>query len=287
MAMKKYVIHLDKSSEQEKTQDILLDESNTITNEKTLAIVSKHFANNVPVIRYIGMISLNKTTVEAILADLELFCTAKGLDLTRLIHFDSDGASNITATEDASKGLQYFSDYTAVVKGIYSYCITTEFIGSPRNLPQLGTQLLNYMTTNRISTPKLPLFVAQYATNIITNPHEISTKRQALNNFGKDKIIFLGNYYDKEIENEYSILTPKFDKTKLFEEWNLVKHFILKFKNFLPLSNSYIERIFSHQNMIKTKLRNQMVIPTLNNYLLISLNGPSIENFDLEQAYKH
>ncbi|CAG8734517.1 20478_t:CDS:2, partial [Gigaspora rosea] len=29
---------------------ILLDESNTITNEKTLAIVSKHIANNIPVI---------------------------------------------------------------------------------------------------------------------------------------------------------------------------------------------------------------------------------------------
>ncbi|CAG8492225.1 13384_t:CDS:2, partial [Cetraspora pellucida] len=361
-----YIVEKDTISEINSSLfwSILLDESNTITNEKTLAIVSKHFANNIPVICYIGMISLNETTAEAILADLELFCTAKGLDLTRLIHFGSDGASNMIelhnglgarlkcknpfisanhcisyhlhlAAEDASKGLQYFSDYTAVVKGIYSYwsasykqknslrivqdenihheflsvlnivdtrwlswanvinnlyqilddikeafnrdstttalyfydamdqdfflvtyfladlfyilhkvinifqsnyvslgeikaqlsmaieSITTEFIGSPGNLPQLGTQLLNYMTTNRISTPELPLFVAQYATNIITSlrnrfpdsnlyhalrivdPHEIPTKRQALNNFGKDEIIFLGNYYDKEIENEY------------------------------------------------------------------------------------
>lgn len=75
---------------------ILLDESNTVTNEKTLAVVSKHIANNIPVIRYIGMITLNETTAEAILADLELFCIAKGLNLTRLIHFGSDGASNMT-----------------------------------------------------------------------------------------------------------------------------------------------------------------------------------------------
>ncbi|CAG8477429.1 510_t:CDS:2 [Racocetra fulgida] len=39
------------------------------------------------------------TGPEAILKDLELFCIAKGLDLTRLIHFGSDGASNMTGAK--------------------------------------------------------------------------------------------------------------------------------------------------------------------------------------------
>ncbi|CAG8610744.1 9671_t:CDS:2, partial [Scutellospora calospora] len=93
-----YIIEKDTISENNSSLfwNILLDESNTITNEKKLAIVSKHFANNILVIHYIGMILLNETTAEAILTDLELFCIAKGLNLTHLIHFGSDGASNMT-----------------------------------------------------------------------------------------------------------------------------------------------------------------------------------------------
>ena len=37
-----------------------------------------------------------------------------------------------------------------------------------------------------------------------------------------------------------------------------------------------VECVFSHQNLIKTKLRNKMSIQTLNLHLLLSLNGPEI-----------
>ncbi|CAG8478347.1 12274_t:CDS:2, partial [Gigaspora rosea] len=40
--------------------------------------------------------SNKKNPCNAILINLELFCTVKGLDLTCLIHFDSDSASNMT-----------------------------------------------------------------------------------------------------------------------------------------------------------------------------------------------
>ena len=55
----------------------------------------------------------------------------------------------------------------------------------------------------------------------------------------------------------------------------------------IPLSNAHVERIFSQQNLIKSKLRNQMSIDTLNNHLIILLNGPEIEDFDFEKAYEH
>ena len=48
-----------------------------------------------------------------------------------------------------------------------------------------------------------------------------------------------------------------------------------------------MERIFSQQNLIKSKLRNQMNIDTLNNHLMILLNGPEIENFDFLKALEH
>ncbi|KAF0498865.1 zinc finger protein [Gigaspora margarita] len=55
----------------------------------------------------------------------------------------------------------------------------------------------------------------------------------------------------------------------------------------LPLSNAYVERVFSYQNNIKTKLRNRMSLKTLNDLLIISLNGPSLNLFDFEKAYDY
>ena len=44
------------------------------------------------------------------------------------------------------------------------------------------------------------------------------------------------------------------------------------------ISNEVVECVFSHQNLIKTKLRNKMSVQTLN---LLSLNGPQdFSNYD-------
>ena len=43
------------------------------------------------------------------------------------------------------------------------------------------------------------------------------------------------------------------------------------------------ERIFSQTKLIKNKLRNRMNLDTLNNHLMILLNGPEIENFNLRK----
>ena len=54
----------------------------------------------------------------------------------------------------------------------------------------------------------------------------------------------------------------------------------------IPVSNGIVERVFSHQNLIKTKLQNKMSIQTLNLHLLLSLNGPeNFGNYDYEKAY--
>ena len=54
----------------------------------------------------------------------------------------------------------------------------------------------------------------------------------------------------------------------------------------VPVSNGVVERVFSHQNLIKTKLRNKMSIQTLNLHLLLSLNGlKDFSNYDYEKAY--
>ena len=50
----------------------------------------------------------------------------------------------------------------------------------------------------------------------------------------------------------------------------------------VPLSNATVKRIFSHQNLIKTKLQNKLCTENLN-FLMILINGPDIEDFDFEK----
>ncbi|PKY22843.1 hypothetical protein RhiirB3_436888 [Rhizophagus irregularis] len=53
----------------------------------------------------------------------------------------------------------------------------------------------------------------------------------------------------------------------------------------IPLSNATVERIFLHQNLIKTKSRNKLCTKNLNRQLMILINGPDIEDFDFDKAY--
>ncbi|PKK77826.1 hypothetical protein RhiirC2_807352 [Rhizophagus irregularis] len=74
---------------------IMIDETNSITDEKHLAVVSRHILHNVPIIRYLEMINLDELTAEAIAFDLKSFIIAKGLKVKILLHFDSDGAATL------------------------------------------------------------------------------------------------------------------------------------------------------------------------------------------------
>jgi len=62
---------------------------------------------------------------------------------------------------------------------------------------------------------------------------------------------------------------------------------IVKIALLIPFSNAHVERIFSQTNLIKNKLRNRMHLDTLNNHLMILLNGPDIQDFNFEKAYEH
>ena len=75
---------------------LMIDKTTTITDNKHLAIVSKHITNNIPYIRYLGMVELDGQTAETITNAIEKFLMPKQLKLSLLIHFGSDGASNMT-----------------------------------------------------------------------------------------------------------------------------------------------------------------------------------------------
>lgn len=75
---------------------ILIDESTTLTNNKHLAIVSKYLVNNIPYMRYLGMLNLEETDALYIFNQIKSFILSKNLNFNSLIHFGSDGASTMT-----------------------------------------------------------------------------------------------------------------------------------------------------------------------------------------------
>ncbi|CAG8772727.1 2405_t:CDS:2, partial [Gigaspora rosea] len=98
---------------------LLIDESNTITHDKTCAIVSKHIANNIPVLRYLGLIELEEVDAMGIMNNLNNFFLAKMLEPLKLLHFGSDG--DTLAGKDSAKDVPYFFDYEITIKELYAY----------------------------------------------------------------------------------------------------------------------------------------------------------------------
>lgn len=155
----------------------------------------------------------------------------------------------------------------------------------------------------------------------IFDPKELPDNEDDLVAYGTNEIEFLDKFYgeDKFVDNNqfYGMI----EKGELIKEWSSVKFYLQSYKNtelefiqlwkhvldsdetfsfnypittiilkialIIPLSNAHVERIFSQQNLIKSKLRNQMNIDTLNSHLMILLNGPEIEDFDFEKAHEH
>ena len=162
-----------------------------------------------------------------------------------------------------------------------------------------------------------------YSAFSIFDPKELPDDDTELVLYGNQEIEILGNFYG-EIklvnENEFSEII---DKEKLNQEWNSVKPYLQYYKNnnqemyfiqlwqhildidddfsfnyptivilvkialLIPLSNAHVERIFSQMKLIKNNLRNKMHLNTLDNHLMILLNGHEIENFDFLKALEH
>ncbi|PKC53807.1 hypothetical protein RhiirA1_509095 [Rhizophagus irregularis] len=146
---------------------IMIDETTSISDEKHLAMVSKHFSHNVPVLRYIGLIELEDCTADNILIQILEFIQNNGLNLDNLIHFGSDGASTMVVGKDAANEVQYFKKYEATCKELYSY-----FSGSYKRMLNLkmiqeSNDDLQLAILNIINTRWLSL------SNVVKNLYQI------------------------------------------------------------------------------------------------------------------
>ena len=160
-----------------------------------------------------------------------------------------------------------------------------------------------------------------YSSFSIFDPKAIPDDDEQLDLYGNKEIEFLSEFYGEIKFADGDEFQEIIDKNNLSEEWCLVKPILqlkksneLDFINFwkfifdtdedfsfnypnisllvkisliIPLSNANVERIFSQTKLIKNRLRNKMNLDTLNNHLMILLNGPEIEDFNFEKAYEY
>lgn len=132
----------------------------------------------------------------------------------------------------------------------------------------------------------------------------------------------LSTFGDSEILKMYELLacheSYKTKKDQLQSEWSIFREFMfnrcrnMNFESFLsfihvndficeqypliyslieyaaviPLQTVDCERGFSRMNLVKTELRNRLLIENVNNLLMISIEGPERADFDFEEAFR-
>lgn len=155
----------------------------------------------------------------------------------------------------------------------------------------------------------------------IFDPKLLPKTEKQISTYGLKEISILGEFYGQDKIVDDNVFPGIIDKEKLSEEWSSAKYYLQSFSersynftemwkhifdtdsNFIsnypiisilvqialivPLSNANVERVFSHQNLIQTKLRNKLCVENLNRHLMILINGPNLEDFDFEKAYDY
>ncbi|KAF0428012.1 zinc finger protein [Gigaspora margarita] len=127
---------------------------------------------------------------------------------------------------------------------------------------------------------------------------QVLTTIQQKSIFGEEEIKYLAEYYEEDKIENGQVFLAIINKYELIKEWRLAKLILCNFTTFqfvegwefifsliVPVSNGNVEHVFSQQNLIKTKLCNQMKLSTLNSHLMIAMNGPPLDKFDFEKAY--
>ncbi|RGB35168.1 hypothetical protein C1646_759697 [Rhizophagus diaphanus] len=78
---------------------IMIDETNSITDKKYLAIIFQHISYNVSITKYLKIINLDELTAKIIVFDLKNFIIIKGLKVKKLLHFGSNRAATLIGTK--------------------------------------------------------------------------------------------------------------------------------------------------------------------------------------------
>ncbi|CAB5383548.1 unnamed protein product [Rhizophagus irregularis] len=173
---------------------ILIDESTTITDEKHLVLVSRHIANNVPVLRYLVIDALNddmnnaenpkeRDRTSQLISSLDPNFIISTMFLADLMYILTKMIKMFQRDHIDLSELKHSLETTISA-------IKAQFIGTEEVSPTYGTILHQYMDDNKILPDNLPSFISKFAKAII----------ESLKN----------RFPDSEIYNALRIFDPKF-----------------------------------------------------------------------------
>ncbi|CAG8455652.1 10893_t:CDS:2, partial [Dentiscutata heterogama] len=280
---------------------LLVDESdsNSSTSEKTLTLASKHVVDDLPVLRFLGLLKISNTSPESLLAAIDNFISQKGLNTSTLLHFGSVGSSNISgvhyglftllkqrnpfissnhcvvhrvhmAIDDATKDIPYFQTYKDLVKGIYTY-----FSDSYRKMYELrdieedidnpDLFILNKKETSWLSWAQ----VIHNFHMIIDDVYTELESQSGVSNMAK----FL---YDS-IDTEFYVVT-KF----LADIMEIIMSMINVFQSdYVSLSETRKQLNMVIETITTNFIGTEFSTPNYGTYLLMYMNENSLSNYDL------
>ncbi|GBC05036.1 hypothetical protein RclHR1_00060049 [Rhizophagus clarus] len=303
---------------------LLVDESNTIStvihnfhqilDDIHLALIQQKETNSMA--NFLHQALTTEFYITKFLADI--LATMKSMILV----FQSDYVSLTETCKQLSMAIETItsdfigSENSAPHYGIHLANYMNEYSLTGENLPITIKQFAQ--ATIKSLRNRFPDSTLYYSIKIL-DPNEAPNNHDGLDTYGESEIKSLAEFYGKAKKNGSKIMCePVLDGNTLIREWRMVRNIIYDYKNFwfieawyhifnnnisfrdqfpnltklvelvlvVPVSNGVVERVFSHQNLIKTKLRNKMSIQTLNLHLHFSLNGPKdFSNYDYEKAY--
>ncbi|CAG8505172.1 21363_t:CDS:2 [Gigaspora margarita] len=280
---------------------LLVDESdtNSSTSEKTLTLASKHVVDDLPVLRFLGLLKISNTSAESLLAAIDNFISQKGLNTSTLLHFGSVGSSNVSgvhyglftllkqrnpfissnhcvvhrvhmAIDDATKDIPYFQTYKDLVKGIYTY-----FSDSYRKMYELRD------VEDDISNPDL----------FILNKKETSwlSWAQVIHNFhmiiddvfteleSQSGVSNMAKFLYDSIDTEFYVVT-KF----LADIMETIMSMINVFQSdYVSLSETRKQLNMVIETITTNFIGTEFSTPNYGTYLLMYMNENSLSNYDL------
>jgi len=141
----------------------------------------------------------------------------------------------------------------------------------------------------------------------IFDPKFLPVKESELVNYGNEDIEKLATYYGiDKMDGDGNVMEKVINGNDVKQKWKVAKYYMKQIRNqdvvggwenifhmypdfskdfpnvvnlvkislIIPLSNAQVERILSQHKLTKTQLRNRMSVESLNQYLIILLNGP-------------
>ncbi|CAG8784845.1 19898_t:CDS:2, partial [Cetraspora pellucida] len=282
-------------------------------------VIEESLSNEIQNSPYWSIIQLDDAAAQSIVNNINRFLMAKKLDISNMYHIGSGGASTMIgkkngvatifkkqnpfllehnciahrlalAAKDAAEKVPYFENYNSIVNNLYSY-----FSFSYKQM--INLQLVE----QTIDDPNLVLLsdyvtISEIYMHLNATINSITTQYIGYNGIPPNYGNFLREYIDEQnilIEElpdfilQFAVATKAlFDFSNFSTQFPNIKKLASIFL-ITPLSNAVVEKVFSHQNLIKTKSQNRLNVSTLHMLLLISLNGPESTIFDWKRAYNY